>query len=290
MNSLEQFSARNLKSLNQLSLIIKEPINEIVSKRVFENLSAIEELKIEGVFSNLNLDDLVNLKNLNLSGSINNEFNFGLLKNLCNQLEKLEIYLDNIDNEKINQLFFGLRFPNLEELTIEKSKITKLEKKMFDGFPTLKTLHIRFNNDLRIIDFGAFSSLTSLVNFVFNNNSIETLEKGVFSELVKLDTLKLNNNQINDIEENVFSNLANLKDLDLSHNKMSIVKPQSFIGLNGLEKLNLNNNVLTDLDFGILEYICRIKNIGFDNNKILKKQETQIKNRLKDSKISSYYY
>ena len=238
LHSLEQFSARNLTSLKCLRLDIKNPIDDRMSL-IFENLTSLKELVINGVFSNLNLDSLVNLDKLELYGSINQEFNYELLKNLCEHLQKLSICCSNIDDEQISELFYGHKFPCLLKLTIESSRITKLEKKLFDGFPMLQSLNISYNEELRIIDYDAFSSLTNLVNLYLHDNCIERLDYRTFSKLVNLVTLNLSNNFIMSIEEETFSNLKNLIKLDLTRNRLIISYSRTFYGKDILKKLNL---------------------------------------------------
>jgi hypothetical protein len=156
-----------LKSLKKLDLSIKEEIDEsVMSTKIFEDVSYINLLYLTGTFSNLNLDKLDNLERLHLCGKINiNDFNL----NLSDNLHHLSIRLLNIGNEQITKLFDGHKFPYLETLEIvdnpfnktESNKITKLERKMFEGFPSLKMLNISYNQELRTIDYDAFSSLSN---------------------------------------------------------------------------------------------------------------------------------
>lgn len=137
--SLERFSARNLKSLKNLYLGFKGLMDECISTKIFENLPNITALRIGGCFSNLNLDSLVNLENLFLEGSINQDLNYGLLKNLSNHLQKLIFYI-KFDDEQIRKLFYDHTFPCLYSLKIENSKMKKIKKEMFKGFPILVML------------------------------------------------------------------------------------------------------------------------------------------------------
>ena len=272
INSLEKFSVRNLKSLKMLTLAFKEEINEsLMSTRIFEDVSYIEELNIHGTFSNLNLNILDNLNCLTLSGQINSkDFNLSL----SNNLQELMIGLSNIGNEQITKLFDGQIFPNLKSLKISlkiySNLITKLEKKMFEGFPMLKIFSISDNEELRIIDYDAFSSLTNLVDLQLIGNSIEKIDHRTFSALTKLETLDLNRNQIECIEENTFSNLKNLTKLNLGNNLLSTLKPKSFYGLRNLKQLNLYHNKLSDFDLRIMDNFEKIEIIDLYSNHIQK--------------------
>ena len=282
VKSLDRFSARNLKSLKELYLKFDGLMNEINSTRIFEQLSNINLLQLKGCFSNLNLDSLVNLEILSLSGEINDDFNFGLFENLSNHLQELSIDL-KIDNYQISQLFNGHIFPYVKSLTIHSSTITKLEKKLFQGFPILQALNFDYNKELLKIDNDAFSSLSNLIYLKLNSNCIKKLDQINFSPLINLEILSLKDNQIESLEENIFSNLKNLKELDLSYNRLSTLKPQSFCGLENLEKLNLSDNKLTDFDMRILVNIGKIERIQLEFTYIRNKDE--FRKRFKDLNI-----
>ena len=283
INSPDRFLPINLKSLKELTLTFKMLMNEGNSTRIFENVSNIYLLDLNGCFSNLNLDSLVKLKKLSLSGEINDDFNFGLLKKLSNHLQTLLIQL-KFDNDQITNLFDGHEFKNLQLLIIKSSQITKLEMKMFKGFRTLPKLSISFNPELLIIDSEAFSNLTNLVDLKLNDNLIEKIDHGTFSALTHLQTLNLSKNKIESLEENIFSNLNNLTNLDLSYNQLSKLKPKSFLGLSNLEALDLSKNKLTDFDIFILDYISKICFINLQSNQI--RNQREIIRKLKDLDIS----
>ena len=265
--SLEQLSLRNLKSLKKLDLSIIEEINESeMSSRIFEDVSYINVLYLNGTFSNLNLDRLDNLERLHLCGKINiNDFNLNLSANL----HHLSIRLLNIGNEQITKLFDGHKFPYLETLEIidnpfnktESNKITKLERKMFEGFPKLKLLNISYNQELRIIDYDAFSSLTNLVDLQLIGNSIEKIDNRTFLALSKLESLNLSDNIIESLEETMFSNLKNLIKLELNGNPLTQLNPQSFFGLGNLKELDLAYNKLNVFELFILDNIDKIEKI-----------------------------
>ena len=97
------------------------------------------------------MGSLVNLKSLTLGGKIDkDEFNFGLFKHICNQLEILSIQLDEFDNEYFVKLFYGLNFLFMKRLFILFCfQFTKLETKFFDGFSSLQYLHISINRRMK---------------------------------------------------------------------------------------------------------------------------------------------
>ena len=283
ITSLERFSARNLKSLKKFHLVFGGLVNDNMLTNIFKYLSNIDSLFLDGYFSNFNLDCLVNLEKLSLSGSIRNDFNFSLFKNLCDQLQELSINL-NFNDWQIIKLFDGHIFTNLQALKIKSSLMTRLEKKMFQGFPMLQTLIIAYNEKLGEIDSDAFSSLRNLVHLQLNNNSIKKIDHRTFSAL-DLETLDLSENLIESIDANTFSNLKSLKKLDLSSNRqLSILHHQSLLGLENLTKLNLTHNNLSVFDIRILD-IGKIKEINICINNLSSDQKTEILKAAKDIKI-----
>ena len=275
-------------------------MDESNSTRIFEHVSNIRLLEINGCFSNLNLDSLVNLENLTLNGEIKEGFNYDLFKNFCDNLQKLYTYL-KFDDDEITKLFDSYNFPRLLGLNIRESKITKLEKKFFQRFPMLHTFNFAHNCELKIIENDAFSSLSNLVHLKLNDNLIEkidrthfsslinleilnlkdnkikSLEENIFSELTKLKNLNLANNRIESIGENTFSNLNNLTELDLSYNRLSELNPRSFFGLGNLKTLHLRNylrnNKMNYFDLRIFDYIGKIERIALSFNSISNKDK-----------------
>jgi hypothetical protein len=100
-----EFSIKSLPSLTRLYLYISGTIDEYKVTRLLDQLQHIQELYFNGKLSYFNLDSLVNLRELSLSGTIDERFNFELFKNLCKQLENLKIEIKNIDENAFVNLF-----------------------------------------------------------------------------------------------------------------------------------------------------------------------------------------
>jgi Leucine-rich repeat (LRR) protein len=170
--------------------------------------------------------------------------------------------------------------------------LTKLEKKLFDGFPMLQTLNINYNTKLLEIDRDAFSNLKQLTSLDLSNNfynssykinTIDSLDQMHFSAFINLKYFNLSHNDLKSIDENLFSNLPNLRVLNLSRNQLTVLDPKSFRSLKNLIWLNLDDNQLVQFDLCILDYIKEIKEISALENPIINKEE--ILARFKESKI-----
>ena len=200
-----EFSIKNLPSLTKFHLSISGAIDESIVSRLFDQVPHIEELGIDANLSSFNLDNLVYLRKLSLIGTLNENFNFELFKNLCNQLEHINIFLSRIDWKTFVKLFESYRFPYLVKFYVRLYNIWRFNVKFFNRFRSLRYLNLSTCN-------------------------IEVIEHNSFYGLANLESLDLNSCQIREIEKNAFSTLKNLKKVDLSFNKLKNVDPK-FIGL-----------------------------------------------------------
>ena len=244
------------------------------SSELYEYLPNIETLALHGYFSNLNFDNLINLRKLHLFCYFLDDFNFdSLFKSICNQLEEIVIVCTNINDTFLAKLFYSHNFPYLHKLIISKTMITKLEKKFFDRFPMLQTFSAYENKQLAKIDDNAFSQLKHLTDLYLHDNCIESIDKSHFSaDLTKLKILHLDGNPFKHIREDAFSDLINLQSLSLNNAQLTSLSPKFLVGLNNLKSLSLNNNKLVDFDVvhGILDHLKQIKEIDISGNSFKK--------------------
>lgn len=200
----------------------------------------IEALGLNATYlSEFSLDKFVNLKILRIYGNIEKDFNYGLFDNLSNQLEELKIVCD-FSNKRLVKFFYGHKFPFLSKLILYQSSITKIEKKMFDAFPSLLYLTIIKNKQLRIIDPDAFSNLKHLCYLNLSENRIKSIGKRHFSGLNRLQTIDLSNNRLERLRKDAFlSQVESLEYLNLNNNKSSKLDPKLFDYLRNLKQLDL---------------------------------------------------
>ena len=191
LESIEESYFGKQSSLKTLRLQIKNEINNESSTNLFQMCPNIEEMYLYGDFSDINFDMFCNLKKLKLYGNLLDGFNFDLFKNIRIQLEELSIKFENMDDESIIKLLYGRNFPKISSLRICNSKITRLEKKLFDGFPMLQSLKVSHNQELKTIDKDSFSDLKSLKYLHLKNNRLSELDPELFSGLVNFEILYL---------------------------------------------------------------------------------------------------
>jgi hypothetical protein len=87
------FSFRNSFSLKSFCLKVSGTIDEQILTEFLDKMPNIEQISLKGRLSHFSLDNFYNLKNLSLNGTINDDFNFELFKNICYQLERLSFSL-----------------------------------------------------------------------------------------------------------------------------------------------------------------------------------------------------
>lgn len=284
-SSPKRITLRNLTALENFKFQQSNiSINSDILVKLLEQLPSVKKLTLYGRLSNFHLDNMIHMRELSLKGFLDNDFNYDLFKNICNQLTDISISYSNIDDEKMNKLFDDHHFPNLSKLCIEETKITKLDAKTtFSQFQILKELTLCDNLDLEIIDYEFFSNLKQLTRFTWMdrwmNRSINKLkpigfDKSHFSKLTNLEYLRLNG-KIERIEENMFSNLKNLTHLDLSYCLLEDhqLNAKSFFGLEKLKILDLKSNKLTNFDLRILDNSPQINLVDLSYNKIVNKNE-----------------
>ena len=263
LKSIERYSFGKFDSLRCLYLTFESKIKSEMLSFLIDQCPNITNLFLDcKKLCYFNLDSLNNLKYIWIEGHIYNkdDFNKDLFKTICNSLSDLTIKLENVDDELITKLLCGHIFQNLLKLSIYCTEITKIEKKLFDGFPVLESLYLSYNKELETIDSCAFSSLNKLKELKLYNNNLTSLNPESLTGLSNLIELNLSNNNLTHLEPQVFKDLANLKHLDLHYNK------------------------LRHFELSIMEYIDKINRINLSNNPIENKKE--ILNHYNEKKFS----
>ena len=204
-----------------MSLRVSCEIDESMITQLLDQVQHIKKLYLQGNFSYFNLDNLVNLKLLSLDGTINESFNIELFKNLCNRIEVIKIFLNNIDDKILSKLFNGHNFSKLHYFAIQKYNIKRLKKEFTSKFPMVQQL-------------------------VISDCNIEEIEPDAFSNLKQLYCVDLSGNKLKFIEKDTFLNLKYLHILDLSRNELTNIDTK-FIGVRDSLYIILENNSLSTL-------------------------------------------
>lgn len=158
---------------------------------LLDQIQCIEELSLSGYLNYFNVDNLVNLKAVCLSGLLSEDFNFEIFKNISNQLEDLAFYFDKIDYEIFVKLLNGHNFSYLLSLHIDGCNMRIIKKNLLTNF-------ILFSN---------LVSLVNLKSIILLENPLKFIEVGIFSHMkylknIYLNDIKLNADDFNTIQIN----------------------------------------------------------------------------------------
>ena len=124
-----------------------------------------------------------------------------------------------------------MNFKNLNikiNLVLYQSSITKIDKKMFDEFPSLLYLTITRNKQLRIIDANGFSNLKHLCYLNLSENRIRSIGKRHFSGRNKLQTIDLSNNRLERLRKDVVESQVEIIRLSEEFKNVRLVKNLDF--------------------------------------------------------------
>ena len=230
-HTLNQVILTNLIELRKVMLYLETPINSKVLLKLIEYLPYIEKLHLHGKLSYFNLDSMFNLKELCLSHTLMNDFNFHLFDNLCNQLEYINISCRNFDENCVEKLFYGRNFPYLSTLYIVNSSALSSS-----------------GSCIEFIDKTMFSNLINLKKLILYVNQIESIEENSFSSLHNVEHLDLSCNRLTSLSAKSFVGLDNLKYLNLAGNKLVNFEMDIFDNIDKIEEINLYKNPIMNKD------------------------------------------
>jgi|GEM_PF-2588449 len=285
MLSLLEASKRKTHEVTELK-VYQEPFNvkDILQYNNLETL-VIEDTEVEMIEENIFY--LKGLKNLSILNNTRLESVF--IPENCTS----NIYSLNLSRNSLNIIPKNLnKFINLKRLNLEKNKIYKWDKGIFE-------LELEYLNlgDNRLIDVPeSILNLTSLYSLVLKNNKIRSLNL-FFKNDAYLRNLFLSDNQIEDfcISDKAFQ----LESLFLDANDINSV-PETIKQLKSLKLLSFYNNpeirTLPDWIFEALPNLCELNFSAIGLQKISEKVSKLSKlykldlsdNKLKDIPDSLY--
>jgi Leucine-rich repeat (LRR) protein len=94
--------------------------------------------------------------------------------------------------------------------------------------------------------------LQDLLSLHLDNNEIEVLEPGAFFGLSKLKALSLQNNKLRTLEHGVFGGLDQLNLLNLNRNLLKSLKPKMFEGAHVLTTILVEDNLIENIETSVL--------------------------------------
>ncbi|CAF0963871.1 unnamed protein product [Adineta ricciae] len=247
------------------------------------------------------------VKRLNLSGNKIRFIDPRAFVELANYLEEIVIEFDSNTVREIPQAIksnlINLRslklinlnltiLPNhtftkyrkLEDLSIIKSNIDKIESDAFHSLNNLRSLHLDHNqlNDQIWFDLTKYLQNLEILTLSQNNfhylkhtflskqlrildlssNGIQIIEKPFFESLLSLEKLSLQNNEINSLQLTFLPLLIHLKELNLDFNRLTFLPENLFQSNRQLSYLSLQGN---DLNYLTNKSFYGLKNLTYLN-------------------------
>ncbi|KAL1061156.1 hypothetical protein V6Z11_1Z040400 [Gossypium hirsutum] len=231
----------------------------------FEKLKSLylSENAIGGNLENEELNNLTNLKSLDLSGNKIESISNKEWNNLTN-LKYLDLSYNNIESIS-NQGFQWLsRLTKLETLNLTGNSLKN--SILFDmrNLSSLKTLRLSSNQlEGRLLHIQGLSNLINLKKLDLSENQIESLQSskdgGRKLELTHLKELNLNSNLFNNSVFASLNKLLNLKTLSISNQLKGPIDTKDLDAFTSLRELNMRANEL--IDFVIHKGWCDLRNL-----------------------------
>ncbi|KAJ8003744.1 hypothetical protein DPEC_G00151530 [Dallia pectoralis] len=154
---------------------------------------------------------------------------------------------------------------NGRKLYLSGNLIQRIYKTDFSNFSSLDLLHLG-NNQISLIQEGAFSCLPTLRSLYLNGNNLQRLSPHMFLGLYNLRYLYFEYNEINEVETGTFSPVPSLQLLFLNANLLRSLPVGVFQGI-ALSRLNLRNNHFLSLPVeGVLEHLTGLVQVDLRQN------------------------
>uniref|UniRef100_A0A8C7Z7U3 Slit homolog 3 (Drosophila) n=1 Tax=Oryzias sinensis TaxID=183150 RepID=A0A8C7Z7U3_9TELE len=116
---------------------------------------------------------------------------------------------------------------NAERLDLNRNNITRITKVDFAGFKNLRILHLE-DNQISVIERGAFQDLRLLERLRLNRNKLQFLPELLFQSNPKLGRVDLSENQIQAVPRKAFRGITGVKNLQLDSNHISCIEDGAF--------------------------------------------------------------
>lgn len=156
---------------------------------------------------------------------------------------------------------------DVQRLQIMFAQTPFIISKLFETFPNVQNLLID-SSGLTRIQLNAFSNARELTTVVIIRNSIREIPARVFASSPRLRSLDMDTNRIENIDENAFDGLASLQLLYLDQNQINKLPTNVFRSLSSLRTLFLQDNQLNSLDGSIFANNPQLFQVDIERNRI----------------------
>ncbi|XP_056645598.1 insulin-like growth factor-binding protein complex acid labile subunit isoform X2 [Diorhabda sublineata] len=190
------------------------------------------------------------------------------MRSFINQEKLQELHLNKNKLSSINnKTFHGLK--SLTVLNLRENFLEELPKGLFSILPKLEELNLG-QNRISKIDPLAFDGLFSLRVLYLDDNSLSSVPTHAFSVLGSLAELHVGLNGFTSLQDDAFSGLGRLSVLDISSGGLSNISTDAFRGLTGLRSLNLADNRLQTIPTIQLAHLARLEDLTIGQNEFVR--------------------
>lgn len=170
-------------------------------------------------------------------------------------------HLVNIPNDSFNYQ------EKLQELHLNKNKLSAVTNKTFQGLKSLTVLNLR-ENFLMELPRGLFTVLSKLEELNLGQNRISKIDALAFDGLLALRVLYLDDNQLTSVPTPSFPVMGSLAELHVGLNSFTFLPDDAFEGLNKLSVLDLSGAALLDINEGAFRGLNTLRNLNLADNKL----------------------
>ncbi|KAL1491676.1 hypothetical protein ABEB36_012236 [Hypothenemus hampei] len=185
-------------------------------------------------------------------------------KSFLHQEKLQELHLNkNKLSSVTNKTFQGLK--SLTVLNLRENFLEELSRGIFSILPKLEELNLG-QNRIAKIDPLAFEGLLSLRVLYLDDNLLSTVPTSAFPLMGSLAELHVGLNAFNTLPNDCFKGLSKLSALDLSSGGITNISQDAFKGLTGLRNLNLADNRLEEIPTSQLSHLVRLEELIIGQN------------------------
>lgn len=195
--------------------------------------------------------------------------------------EAFQFYKDLLYVDLSNNHFVTIQ-PNsfiyqerLQELYLNKNKISAINNSTFDGLKSLAILNLR-ENFIEELPKGLFSNLPKLEELNIGKNRIKKIDPLAFDGLVSLRVLYIDDNMLSSVPTESFNVLGSLAELHIGLNAFSYLPNNAFKGLTTLSVLDLNNAGLSNISVNAFSGLNGLRNLNLVGNSLQRIPTTQL--------------
>ncbi|XP_050307014.1 insulin-like growth factor-binding protein complex acid labile subunit isoform X2 [Anthonomus grandis grandis] len=177
-------------------------------------------------------------------------------------------YVDLSNNHLVNiptKSFFHQE--KLQELHLNKNKLSSINNKTFQGLKALTVLNLR-ENFLEELSQGIFSILPKLEELNLGQNRISKIDALAFDGLLGLRVLFLDDNLLTSVPTPSFPVMNSLAELHVGLNAFHFLPDDSFKGLSKLSVLDLSSGGITNISEHAFRSLTGLRNLNLADNRL----------------------